>query len=495
MKLTRIRKLIQLVFLFLFVYILWATTYPLKSLFSPKIFFQWDPLLIFITAISERVIVPGMIFSAIMLGLTLIFGRFFCGWICPLGAIIDISGKLKKKKVQLSDRGNKKWSLIKYIVLVIGVVFALAGVQLVWVLDPIVIFGRVISLNVIPAVTLAIDKGFIFIIQQFGVYGGFYDFYRELKDSFLGVNVHFFNNSFITFFVVFVICIVSVFMTRSWCRFVCPLGALYGFFAKFSKIRRAVGVCRNCMICRKYCRMGAIQKDNSYLKRECILCLDCLYDCPDQSTRFVFSNKKNKLEKVVEDSGNEITRKNFLFLLLAGMSSLGFTKAFQSPQKVIRPPGVVNEVKFQNECVRCGNCMKVCITNGLQPVMFESGAQGVWTPKLVPEIGYCEYSCNLCSQVCPTGAIPTYSLEKKQQLKLGVAVINRSHCFAWEHNTNCLVCEEHCPIPDKAIKVREEIVNGEKILRPIVDPNLCIGCGICQNKCPARPQRAIQVQV
>jgi len=161
---------------------------------------------------------------------------------------------------------------------------------------------------------------------------------------------------------------------------------------------------------------------------------------------------------------------------------------------VIRPPGVLDESHFSNVCVRCGNCMKVCTTNGLQPSMMESGPAGIWTPKLVPEIGYCEYNCNLCGQVCPTGAIPELSLSQKKAAKLGIAQVDRSICYAWAKKTNCLVCEEHCPIPTKAIKVEEERVGGERILKPVVDPDLCIGCGICQNKCPIRPVRAIRVR-
>ena len=140
------------------------------------------------------------------------------------------------------------------------------------------------------------------------------------------------------------------------------------------------------------------------------------------------------------------------------------------------------------------NCMKVCITNGLQPVIFESGLEGIWTPRLVPEIGYCEYQCTLCGNVCPTGAIPSLTLEKKKRVRLGTAEIDRSICIAWAENKGCIVCEEHCPVSDKAIKLIEYRIDADKtVLRPYVDPRLCVGCGICQNKCPTRPVRAIRV--
>jgi len=138
--------------------------------------------------------------------------------------------------------------------------------------------------------------------------------------------------------------------------------------------------------------------------------------------------------------------------------------------------------------------MKVCITNGLQPVTLESGARGVWTPQLVPEIGYCEYHCTLCGNVCPTGAIPKLQPEIKQRTPLGIAVVDRHECIAWDRHEECIVCEEHCPVPTKAIKLEEEIYNGKKILKPVVDKDLCIGCGLCQHVCPVRPVRAICVR-
>jgi ferredoxin len=165
----------------------------------------------------------------------------------------------------------------------------------------------------------------------------------------------------------------------------------------------------------------------------------------------------------------------------------------EAKKNLIRPPGVTDEREFLNKCVRCGNCMRVCPTKGLQPAMFESGFSGVWTPRLVPEIGYCEYNCNLCGTVCPTGAIPRLSLAEKKEQKLGTAYIDKDLCIAWAENKECIVCEEHCPIPQKAIKVNYEIFNGKKIPKPYVDVSLCVGCGICQNKCPTRPIRSIVV--
>jgi ferredoxin len=254
--------------------------------------------------------------------------------------------------------------------------------------------------------------------------------------------------------------------------------------------------------------MSAINGDMSYKKEECILCMDCVYDCPVHGTKFTWpaaviakrpkagDQRKSRAKPRGETMPNKdaIHRKDFIFLILSSFMFLGFKAGVGGvKKKLIRPPGVTNEHEFLNKCVRCGNCMKTCPTNGLQPVIFEAGFSGVWTPHLVPEIGYCEYNCNLCGTVCPTAAIPRLSLAEKKEKKLGTAHIDKDLCIAWAENKECIVCEEHCPVPQKAIKVNYEVFNGKKIPKPYVDISLCVGCGICQNKCPTRPIRSITV--
>jgi formate hydrogenlyase subunit 6/NADH:ubiquinone oxidoreductase subunit I len=137
--------------------------------------------------------------------------------------------------------------------------------------------------------------------------------------------------------------------------------------------------------------------------------------------------------------------------------------------------------------------MKVCPTNGLQPLLLSSGLSAMWTPRLVPEIGYCEYNCNLCGKVCPTGAISLLPLRDKQKKKIGVDRINRRVCLPWAKNKECIVCEEHCPLPEKAVKLKREKIGSETVLRPYIDEKICTGCGICQTKCPTRPERAVKI--
>jgi formate hydrogenlyase subunit 6/NADH:ubiquinone oxidoreductase subunit I len=139
--------------------------------------------------------------------------------------------------------------------------------------------------------------------------------------------------------------------------------------------------------------------------------------------------------------------------------------------------------------------MKVCLTNGLQPALFEAGLEGIWTPRFDFNLGYCQYYCTLCGQVCPTGALKELSQEEKVRTKIGLAYINKNRCIPFAQGVECIVCEEHCPTPDKAIKfelVEVMTPTGKRRIRqPVVDLKLCIGCGICEYKCPLHDQPAI----
>ncbi len=464
-KLILVRRLSQALFLLLFIYLLWLTSHTAA-------FFKIDPL---VSTFS--------LFSLMMLGATLIIGRFFCGWACPLGAIIDICG------IKAKNRDMGLFRNIKYFILGLIVIFAFIGIQIVWIFDPLVITARFISLNFIPSFTLALDKVFIFLIKSFNFYAPLYDFYRMLKLSVLGTKIFYFPHSLITLSFFVMICGLALATKRFWCRIICPLGAVYSIVAKFSILSRRVDKCINCMKCKVDCRMSAINEDMSYKKGECILCMDCVYDCPVHATRFAWPAKPAKPQ--AKDS---ITRKDFLFLIASSFLFLGFKgREDTAGKKLIRPPGVKNEHEFLNKCIRCGNCMKICPTNGLQPAIFESGLAGIWAPHLVPEIGYCEYNCNLCGKVCPVGAIPRLSMAQKKEQRLGTAMIDKFICLPLSQNKECIVCEEHCPVPTKAIKTYEEMIAGKRIRKPYVDISLCVGCGICQNKCPTRPERAIKV--
>jgi len=168
-----------------------------------------------------------------------------------------------------------------------------------------------------------------------------------------------------------------------------------------------------------------------------------------------------------------------------------------SPVSLIRPPGALDGAAFLDKCIRCGECMKACPTNSIQPAFLESGLEGLWSPLLNMRAGYCEYHCNLCSQVCPTEAIAKLPLEKKQKTKIGLSVVDVSRCLPYAYGRACQICYDQCPLPEKAITmVAVSEKRGEKTIilkQPQVDSKRCIGCGICENKCPAAAEPAIRV--
>ena len=501
-KLTTLRVVFQICFLSLFVYVLWSTTYPLTGKINPDIFFKFNPLITIMTSLSERIPIDGIMQGVLMLALTVILGRFFCGWICPLGTLIDFSSGLNKGKWALNEAKLKGLSYIKYYILGIIIAGAIAGMQILWLLEPITILARFISLDFIPLVTYSADKMFVLILNQLNRPEILFDLYRDLKTSFLGLEIAYFPHTGIILLFFMLIMVGAFFIKRSWCRIVCPLGAMYAVFAKMAFLKRSTRNCVFCSNCKVKCPTKAINDDISYSKSECILCLKCVEACPIGVNKFGFRDpeaKKEAGDKAAMSRNNKgISRRNFLFYLAAGMGAALAAKRINKGSSyyqdiIIRPPAAIKEDEFLNRCVRCGNCMKVCITNGLQPIMLQSGLAGVWTPHLVPEIGYCEYNCTLCGSVCPTGAIKKLSTAEKLKTRLGIAVIDQNICLPWSKKKECIVCEEFCPVKNKAIKLKKEKIKGQVVLKPYVDAQLCIGCGVCQSKCPVRPVRAIKV--
>lgn len=486
-KAIHIRRFSQIFFLVLFCALFLRARDPLPYFIPPDLLLRIDPLAGLITIITSRVWISAFWPALIILALTFLLGRSFCGWVCPLGATLDIWNRIFPAGKR---RGNRRW---KYALLFGLTLLAILSIPAVWLLDPLVIFTRTWSLSIYP-ITAWMVNGLIMAGINLRLLEGLamavWDF---LQGWFLPLNPLQTALLFTTLLFFLGILTLEQFGRRTWCRILCPLGGLLGLIAHVSPFGRKVADnCTSCAICENRCRMGAIEEDFTRTRRaECILCQECSEDCEELGTTYTYHWQESG-----QESFNFGRRRVFGVLgasvLFGGVVRTQLReRAFEGT--LIRPPGSVPEDRFLDLCLRCEECVKACSSTGgcLQPSGAEYGFAGFWTPRANMRDGYCEYSCTLCGEVCPSGAIKILSEEQKKTTVIGLAVIDRFRCLPWVYDEDCIVCEEHCPTPKKAITFHQRRGIGVKL--PSVDRTLCIGCGICENKCPVEGISAIRV--
>ncbi len=207
----------------------------------------------------------------------------------------------------------------------------------------------------------------------------------------------------------------------------------------------------------------------------------------------IFAQRIKQRASKTEKPEAVVSRRTVLAALPAGLAGIaGSLCGAANAGTVIRPPSA-DQVRFNAVCARCGNCMRACPYGLLVPDLGESGIDGLFTPvmhfrsKNPDQEDFCFHDCTKCSEVCPTGALKPLTVEQKHATPIGVAEINRNLCIAWAKGEYCAVCDEYCPY--KAVQLEK---NGE-VNCPIVNTDLCRGCGACESQCPAQPI-AIRVQ-
>lgn len=526
LRLAKLRRWSQILFFALFVFLLARTEFrgsfraagaEIRLPYPVSIFLQADPLVALTNVLAGFSLYPGLLWCLVILIPTFFLGRFFCGWICPLGTLNHFvsswKSEAKRGRRLIESNRYKPWHRWKYFVLLAAVAAALAGSGLAGWVDPIPLLIRSLALSVFPALQWAVD-GLLELLYRTDSWplaltaeGLGFLFHNTLL-SFRALH---FNQAFLLGLILIVILVLNLRVTRLWCRALCPLGALLGLASRWAilGLEKRQAACGDCNRCQLHCQGGDDPMPGArWRKTECHLCFNCLADCPEAGLKFrFFPNLGDAVERP------DLKRRHALGSLGAGLVAVPLLRAAPvltagGHELRIRPPGALAEEQFLARCIRCGQCMKVCPNNALHPALTEAGLEGLWTPVLVPRIGYCETSCVLCGQVCPTGAIWEITPQEKgwsngdkkpaKPVRIGTAFIDRGRCLPWAMATECIVCEEWCPTSPKAIYLKPAEAPGPDgkvvaVRQPWVNPEICIGCGACEYACPVLDRPAIYV--
>jgi ferredoxin len=483
MPTRQIRIGVQWAVFALWISLILVTHYPMDSWLASRVpvslLLRIDPLVMTVVCGGMRMGITIMMLGFVTLLVSLLLGRVFCGWVCPLGAIFDAYGwVLKRLRVRFEGPSPSWYRLKFYLLLAILVFAAIGGVSPLMGFDPIVLLTRTAAVVFNPfwrqKAELAWQAG-----GPVGVHGYFVD--AATLALFLAIMAG------------------TTRLSRIWCRTTCPLGAYLSVMSRNAVLRRDTRGCVHCNICAQHCPTGAISFTNPefYTESECIKCFACSQECPVDANFFTLKSPVPAVlpsqAPVQLERRQLIATAAFTVIATPGLNlSAGEPK---STKTLVRPPMSREEHDFLASCIRCGECMKACPTGILKPAGLEHGLRALWSPVMVATEGACKQGCNACSVACPTDAIMKYPVEKKYTYKAGTAVFEDSRCISYTEDKFCSECVRVCPThaieivhgwkPEGATTGADKPAPpGEIPERPIrVSFDRCVGCGACEFAC------------
>jgi len=294
-----LRRLSQTCFMLLFLYLFLQTVYQPVNVTGQhvKLFFQLDPLILVSSWLSSHQVLSGLLLSLATLAVTIVFGRWFCGWFCPFGALHNFFSSLRtqKPKEKLARGGYSPWQKTKYYLLAALLLAALLGINLVGWFDPFSLLYRSVATVVYPMVNDSLSTLFGWIYQTDPGIGSFKvttvsePIYEFLRRTVVASKQPFFYGTLPIAVVFVAVILLNLFRARFWCRYICPLGAMLGVAGKnpLVQIKRNHEACNNCRLCVADCQGGANPDvTEGWKPSECFYCCNCQSACPHQAITF-----------------------------------------------------------------------------------------------------------------------------------------------------------------------------------------------------------------
>ncbi len=428
----------------------------------------------------------------VILIITLITGRTYCSFLCPLGIGQDlfsrIGGRLRRKFRRYGFK--KPHTIMRYSLLAITLIVTLIwGIYMITILDPYSIFGRF---------TTYFAKPVVILINNFlaGILGKF-DIYTLNHITVSGFALLAYS---VPAFFSLLVGSLSLTKGRLYCNMICPVGTLLGFLSKISffRIKFNETACTRCGRCAIRCKSSCID----FLKHDvdvsrCVNCFNCIHTCPEKALSYGIVNLK-KRDHVTDEGKRKVIAGSLLFMFGLSGVSRAQEKSVPKPTKdstvkenktfPVCPPGGVGIEDFNKDCTACSLCITACPNGVLQPARMEYGIIGIMQPVMNYHKSFCTYNCVVCTEICPTYALKPLLLDAKKLTQIGKAIFIKDNCIVKTEKTNCGACSESCPT--KAVYM---IPYEGNLVIPEVNSDICIGCGHCEFACPTTPYKAIFV--